>query len=98
MVPKEHCYSVAQSFLTLSDPTDCSTPGFPVFHHLLEVAQTHVHRVCDAIQPSPPLWSPSHALNLSASGAFLLSSLFTSGDQSIGASASASVLPMNIHD
>ena len=45
---------------------DCSTPGFPVLHHLLELAQTHVHRVGDAIQPSHPLLSPSPpALNLS---------------------------------
>ena len=38
---------------------DCSTPGFPVHHQLLELAQTHVHRVSDAIQPSHPLSSPS---------------------------------------
>ena len=38
---------------------DCITPGFPVLHHLLELAQTHVHRVSDAIQPSHPLSSPS---------------------------------------
>ena len=45
---------------------DCSTPGFPVFHHLLEFVQTHVHRVGDAIQPSHPLLSPSlPAFNLS---------------------------------
>ena len=37
--------------LTLSDPMDCSTPGFPVHHQLLELAQTHVHQVGDAIQP-----------------------------------------------
>ena len=36
---------------------DCSTPGFPVLHHLPELAQTHVHGVDDAIQPSLPLWS-----------------------------------------
>ena len=44
---------------------DCSTPGFPVLHHLPEFAQTHVHRVSDAIQPSHPL-SPASlpALNL----------------------------------
>ena len=41
------------------DPMDCSTPGFPVFYHLPELAQTHVHRVGDAIQPSLPLSSPS---------------------------------------
>ena len=50
----------------LCDPMDCSTPGFPVHHQLLELAQTHVHRVGDAIQPSHPLLSPSPpALNLS---------------------------------
>ena len=49
---------VAQSCPTLCDPIDCSTPGFPVLHHLLEFAQTHVHCVGDAIQPSHPL-SPS---------------------------------------
>ena len=50
----------------LRDPTDCSTPGFPVHHQLPELAQTHVHWVCDAIQPSHPLWSPSPpAFNLS---------------------------------
>ena len=37
------CCSVAQSCLTLCDPMDCSTPGFPVLHHLPESAQTHVH-------------------------------------------------------
>ena len=46
------CSSVAQSCPTLSDPMDCSTPGFPVHHHLPELAQTHVHWVSDAIQPS----------------------------------------------
>ena len=59
-------HSVAQSCPTLFDPTDCSTPGFPVHHQLLEFTQTHVHWVGDAIQPSHlpkaeseilPLWS-----------------------------------------
>jgi len=49
---------VVQACLTLCDPMDCSTPGFPVHHQLLELAQTHVHRVSDAIQPSHPLLSP----------------------------------------
>ena len=53
------CCSVVQSSPTLCDPTDCSTPGFPVLHHLLELAQTHVHWVSDAILPSHPLSSPS---------------------------------------
>ena len=58
--------SVAQSCLTLCDPMDCSTPAFPVHHHLLELTQTHVHQVIDAIQPSHPLSSPSPpAFNLS---------------------------------
>ena len=56
---------VAQSCLTLCDPMDCSTPGFPVHHQLPKLAQTHVHRVGDAIQPSHPLWFPSPAFNLS---------------------------------
>ena len=50
----------------LCDPTDCSTPGLPVHHELPELAQTRVHRVSDAIQPSHPLSCPSSpALNLS---------------------------------
>ena len=58
--------SDAQSCPTLCNPTDCSMPGFPVHHQLLELAQTHVHRVGDAIQTSHPLLSPSPpALNLS---------------------------------
>ena len=54
------CCSVTQLCPTLCDPMDCSTPGFPVLHHLLEFAQNHVHWVDDAIQPSHPLSSPSH--------------------------------------
>ena len=50
----------------LCNSLDCSTSGFPVLHYILELAQTHVHRVGDAIQPSHPLSSPSPpALNLS---------------------------------
>ena len=59
--------SVTQSCPTLCDLTDYSTPGFPVHHQLLELYQTHVHRVSDAIQqsylllsPSPPAFSHSH--------------------------------------
>ena len=51
--------SVAQSCLTLCNPMNCSTPGLPVHHQLLEFTQTHVHRVGDDIQPSHPLSSPS---------------------------------------
>ena len=87
--------SVTQSCPTLCNPMDCSTPGFPVLHHLPELAQTHVCPVGDAIQPSPPLSSPSPALNLSQhQGFFLMSQYFASGSQSIGVSASASVFLM----
>ena len=91
--------SIAQLCPTLWDPIDYSTPGFPVHHQTQELAQTHVHRVSDAIQPSHPLSPVSLAFNLfPASGSFPMSQLFAPGGQSIGASASASVLPMNIQD
>ena len=67
---------------------------FPFFHHLLKLAQTHVYWVGDAMKPSHPLSSPSPpAFNLSQH-----SGLFKSRGQSIGASASASVPPMNVQD
>ena len=53
------CCSVTQMSPTLKDLIDSRTPGFPVHHHLSELAQTHVHWVGDAIQPSFPLSSPS---------------------------------------
>ena len=59
------CCSSVNSCLTLCDPVDCSRPGFPVLHHLPELAQTHVPWVGDAIQPSHPLSPPSPAFNLS---------------------------------
>ena len=73
-------------------------PGFPVHYQLPEFTQTHVHRVGDAIQPSHPLLSPSpSALNLfPASGSFQMIQFFSSGGQSIGASASR-LSPSNEH-
>ena len=61
------CYrSVGKSCPAFCDPMDCSTPGFPVLHYLLEFAQTHVHWIRDAIQPSHPLSPPFPlVLNLS---------------------------------
>ena len=56
---------LVQLCLTLRDPVGCSTSGFPVHHQFLELAQTHVHRVSDATQPSHSLSSPSPAFNLS---------------------------------
>ena len=72
--------SIAQSCLMLCESMDYSTPGFPVHHHLLKLAQTRVHQVGDAIQPSHPLSFPSlSAFNLSpASGSFPMSQLFAS--------------------
>ena len=99
---KHQFTSVTQSCLTLCGPMDCSTPGFPVHHQLLELAQTHVHQVGDAIELSHPLLSPSPpTFNLSqCQGLFHFSATqyFASGGQSIVASASASVLPMTIQD
>ena len=63
--PTTNMLLMFQLCLTLCDPIDCSTPGFPVLYYLLEFAQTHVYWVGDASQPSHPLWSPSPpALNL----------------------------------
>ena len=95
-----HC-SVAQSYLTLCSPMDCNTSGFPVLHHLRELAQTHVHWVGDAIQPSCPLLPVPFSSCLQSfpvSRSFPMTQFFTSCGQSIGVSASASVLPMNIQD
>ena len=59
------CYWVTKLCLTLCDPTDCSTPGRPVPHHLMKFAQVHIHCIGDAIQPSHPQMPSSSALNLS---------------------------------
>ena len=91
--------SVTQSCLTLCDPMNCRMPGLPVHHQLPEFTQTHIHWVGDAIQPSHPLLSPfSPAFNLSQHQGLFQSQFFASVGQSIGVSASASVLPINIQD
>ena len=92
--------SVAQSCQTLCDPMNRSTPGPPVHYQLLEFTQTHVHRVGDVIQPSHPLSSPSPPSPNSSQhqSLFHMSQFFTTGGQSIGDSASASVLPKNTQD
>ena len=73
-----------------------STAGLPVHHQIPEFTQTRVHRVGDAIQPSHPVVPFSSCpQSLPASGSFPMSQLFAWGGQSIGVSASASVLPMN---
>ena len=83
--------------MTLCNPMNCSMTGVPVLYHLPEFAQSHVHWVGDAIQPSHLLLPPSPlVLNLSQHQPLSTSQIFISGDQIIGASASASLLPMNI--
>ena len=87
------------SHVQLCDPMDCSTPGFPVHHQLPEPAQTHVHQISDAIQPSHPRSSLSPPdFKLSQHQGLFNCLFFASGGQSIGVSASTSVLPMNIWD
>ena len=92
--------SVAHLCLTLCNPMNHSMTGLPVHHQLPELAQTHVHWISDAIQPSHPLSSFSPpAFKLSKhEGSLQMSQLFSSGSQSIGVSASASVLPRNIQN
>ena len=89
---------VTQSCLTLCDPMDCSTPGLPVHHELPEFIQTHtLSRWCHPTVSSSvvPFSCPQ---SLPVSGSFPMSQLFSWGGQSIGVSASASVLPMNTQD
>ena len=90
--------SLTQSCPTLCDPMDCSMPGFPVHHRLLEFTQTHVHCVDDAIQPSHLLSFSSHPQSFPVLASFQMSQFFTSGGLSIELSGSASVLPMNFQD
>ena len=59
------CYLIAKSCSIVCDPMDCGKPSFSYFHYVPEFAQTHVHRVNDAIQPSNSLSPSSSALNLS---------------------------------
>ena len=88
----------SKSCLTLCDPMDCSTPDFPVLCYFLEFVQIHVHWVGDAIQSSHLLFVPFSCClwSFPDSGSFPVSQFFASGGQIIEASASASVLPMNI--
>ena len=91
---KGYC-SVAKSCLTLCDPMDCSTPGFSLSPRICSnscpLSQWHHTTITSFVTPFSS-WLQS----FQASGPFPMSWLFSSGDQSIGASASASILPMNI--
>ena len=93
-------FSSVQLHPTLCDPIDCSTPGFLVYHQLLELTPTHARWdscVHSTISSSVIPFS-SRLQSFPASGSFQMSQLFTSGGQSIEVSASASVLPMNSQD
>ena len=91
--------SVAQSCPTFCDPMNRSTPGLPVHHQLPEFTKTHVHWVGDAIQPSHSLSSPSPpAPNPSQHQGLFQWVNSAWGGQSIGVSASTSVLQMNTQD
>ena len=92
------CCSVAKSCPAICHPMDWNMPGFPALYHLPEFPQIHAHWVSDGIQPSFPLLSPFFCCPQSfpALGSFPMSRFFASGGQSIGAPASASVLPMKI--
>ena len=86
---------VTQSCPTLCNPLNCSTPGLPVHHQLPEFTQTHVHwvgRWCHPTISSSVIPFFSHLQSIPASGPFQMSHLFASGGQSIGVSASTSVL------
>ena len=91
--------SITQSCLTLCDPMDCSMPGFPVHHQLLELDQTHPSSWwCHPTISSTVVPFSSRLQSFPESGSFQMSRFFTSGGQIIGVSASASLLPMNIQD
>ena len=90
------CFSVTKSSLTLCNPMDYSTSGLLVLHHLLEFAQVHVYWISDAIQACYPLLPSSPAFNLSQHQGLFQRVSSSIRWQSIGASASASVLPMTI--
>ena len=90
------CCSIAKQCLTFCEPMDCSTPGSSVLHCLLEFTQIYIHQVSDGIWSSHPLLPLFFCLqSFPASRSFSVSQLFASGGQSIRASASALVLPLN---
>ena len=83
----------------LCNPMNCSTPGLPVHHQLPEFTQTHPSsQWCHPTNSSSVIPFSSCLQSFPASGSFSMSQFFASGGQSIGVSASASVLPMNISD
>ena len=100
VVAQSECrvFVVAQSCPTLCNPMDCSMPGFPFLHHVTMSNSCTLNQWCHPTISSSIIPFSSCLQSLPASGPFLVSWLFSWGGQSIEASASASVLPMNIHD
>ena len=95
----EEFSSVAQSCPTLCDPMDCSMPGFPVHHQLLACSNSYLSgQLCHLTNSSSVVPFSSHLESFPASESFQMSQYFASGGQSIGVSASASVLPVNTQD
>ena len=87
------------SRVSLCNPMDCSTPGFPVHRQLLELTRTHVHQVGDAIQPSHPLLSLSlPVFNLCLHQVFSNEPVLRITWPKFGVSASTSVLPKNVQN
>ena len=96
-VCSSYCCSAAKSCLNLCNPMDCSTSGFPVLHCLLEFAQTGpLSQWCHPTISFPVIPFSSCPQSFPESGSFPVRQLFASGGQSIGASASATILQMNI--
>ena len=97
---KYNCTIFQFSSVVLCDPLDYGTPGFPVLHQLPEFAQTHcsLSQWCHSTISSPAIPFSSCLQSFPVSRSFPMSQFFTSRGQSIGVSASASVLPMNIQD
>ena len=93
------CHSGTKLCPTLCDPTDCSMPGHPVHYQLPEFTQTRpLSQWCHPTNSSSVVPPSSRLQSFPASGSFPMSQFFTSGGQSIGVSALASVLPMNTQD
>ena len=99
--PKNMLFVIVVRLLShtqLCDPMDCSMPDSPVLYNLLEFAQTSLSLWCHPTISSSVAPFSSCPQSFPALGSFPLSWLFASGGQSIGASASVTVLPMNIQD
>ena len=104
--PSQSCYklsnyesTVSLSCPTLFDPKDCSIPSIPVLHHLLSLVKLmSFERCCHPTISSSVVPFSSCPQSFPASESFLINQLYASGGQSIGVSASISVLPMNIQD